>query len=74
MDNKIDILYNLVEKMYIDLSNKMDSTKNELAQDIHKLGNVVAKIEQEHGQKLEALLDGYMQNTEQLNRRRSQEA
>ncbi len=71
MSDKIDKLYDLVEKMYVDLSQKIsgvnqkidgvdqkiDGVKTELKQDIFV-------IEQVHGEKLDALLDGYKQLAE----------
>lgn len=47
-----------------DIKKELKSNTNEIA-DIKK---VVLNIEQEHGQKLDALFDGYKQNSEQLNR------
>lgn len=35
---------------------------------IENVENTVTKIENEHGKKIDALLDGYKQNTEKLNK------
>ena len=73
-----DKAYELIEKMYIEFSKKFesidkrfDSMENEfkeLKSDVSSIKKTVLHIEQSHGQKLEALFDGYMQNTEKLNR------
>ena len=58
--NNEDKIFNLLEQVYIELQD----TKG-------RLGNVektVVRIENEHGQKLDALFDGYKQNSEKLDR------
>ena len=50
-------IFKLIEKMYSDLSSEIRDVKN-----------TVTRIEHEHGKKLDALFDGYVQNTEQLKR------
>jgi len=53
------------------LTGKVDMLTNdvdELEEGQSRLEKTVTKIEQEHGKKIEALLDGYKQNTEQLDR------
>lgn len=53
------------------LTGKVDRIEkdiNELKDGQTRLENTVVGIEQEHGKKLEALVDGYIQNTEQLGR------
>lgn len=50
-------IFELIEKMYSDLSSEIRDVKN-----------TVTRIEHEHGKKLDALFDGYVQNTEQLKR------
>ncbi|MGI6084786.1 MAG: hypothetical protein ACOYIF_05005 [Acetivibrionales bacterium] len=79
MSDKIDKLYDLIENMYVDLSQKIDSTKAELNQKIDstkaelnqkidstkaELNQNILLIEQNHGEKLDALLDGYKQLSE----------
>jgi outer membrane murein-binding lipoprotein Lpp len=39
----------------------------DLKEDVSSLKNQVTKIEVEHGKKLDALFDGYKQNTEAIN-------
>lgn len=59
MDDKV---FNLLEKMYSEMQEgfkKVDAR-------FDKLENQVTKIEIEHGKKLEALFDGYKQNTKIL--------
>ena len=68
----------LMEKMYENLKGDIDGLKgdvNGLKGDIkqvdkrvEKVEKITIKMEQEHGQKLDALFDGYKQNSEQLNR------
>ena len=66
-----DKTFELLSKMYSDFSEfKKDLTVNvkDLTVKVDDLSNVVIKIENVHGQKLEALFDGWKQNTEQLER------
>ena len=47
------------------------ATKQELAEvksEVNSIKAIVVKIENDHGQKLGALLDGYKQNTERMDR------
>lgn len=65
--NNEDKIFNLLEKVYIDLQ----ETKNKLGSVENRLGSVesiVVRIENDHGQKLDALFDGYNQNSEKLDR------
>ena len=60
-------LFELMEKMYVELKD----IKKEVKCNTEKTNNVektVIRIENDHGKRLEALFDGYKQNTEQLNR------
>lgn len=53
------------------LDNKVVGLENEvkvLKDEVKEIKNKVILIEQEHGRKLDALFDGYMQNSEKLNR------
>ncbi len=71
-----DKSYDLIEKMYINFSKKFDSMDKrfdsiedelkELKSDVSSIKKTVLHIEQDHGQKLEALFDGYKQNTDKL--------
>jgi len=70
-----DKIFDLIEKMYSDLKGDIGSIKTEMNDRFTKLENEVAQvkktvisIENDHGHKLEALFDGYKQNTEQLTR------
>ena len=76
MDDK---LFELVEKMYSDLKNEISSVKNDLtneislvkkdlSNEIRTVGNQVLKLENDINPKIEALFDGYKQNTETLER------
>lgn len=58
--NNEDRMYNLLEKIYIDLQ----ETKSELKE----VKKTVVTIEHDHGQKLQALFDGYVQNSDKLDR------
>lgn len=58
--NNEDRMYDLLEKIYIDLQ----ETKSELKE----VKKTVINIEHDHGQKLQALFDGYVQNSDKLDR------
>jgi DNA repair ATPase RecN len=67
-------LFNLMEKMYVELQGVRKEVVNNsdkieiMDKRLQSVENGVIKIEQDHGKKLKALFDGYMQNSEQLNR------
>lgn len=63
MDNKSQ-LFDLMEKMYSEMQEGFTGVRNE----IKDLKKQVTLIENDHGEKLEVLLDGYMQNAEKINR------
>lgn len=65
MDDK---LFELIEKMYSDLKNEISSVKKDLTNEIRTVGNQVLKLENDVNPKMEALFDGYKQNTETLER------
>jgi chromosome segregation ATPase len=75
-------MFELMEKMYSDLTSKIDhigkdlqEVKTEVKQnskEISTLKNQVTKIEIEHGKKLDALFDGYIQVNSKLDRIDSQ--
>lgn len=48
-------------KLILDKLNSMDSDIKELKNEVKTIGNQVIKIENEHGEKLDSLLDGYKQ-------------
>ena len=52
-----DKTFELLEKMYVEFSEFRKETKN----DLQGLKNDIVRIENEHGQKLDALFDGYKQ-------------
>lgn len=54
-------------KIYSEVQGIKKEVKNN-SNEIADIKNVVLNIEQEHGQKLDALFDGYKQNSEQLSR------
>lgn len=65
MEDKIDKIYDLLEKVHIDLQ----ETKNKVNSnsiDIKALSNQMIKFENESNKKLDALLDGYKQAYEKL--------
>lgn len=74
MDN--EKIFELMTKMYSDLKNEIGGLKNDIGSlksdvgslktDVSEVKKTVIKIEDEHGKKLEALFDGYKQNSEQL--------
>ncbi|PRR77643.1 hypothetical protein CLLI_22070 [Clostridium liquoris] len=64
-------IFDLMEKMYADLKDGQDNLKkgqDDLSSRLANVEKTVIKIENEHGEKLNALFDGYKQNSEQLNR------
>ena len=68
-------LFEFMTKMYSDLNGKIDNMDREMQKGFKELGNEVKEtknkvilIEQEHGKKLDALLDGYKQNSDKLDR------
>jgi DNA repair ATPase RecN len=66
-------LFELMEKMYIELQDIKKEVKSSsdkidgLDKKAYNLEKNVLRMEQDHGKKLEALFDGYKQNSEQLN-------
>lgn len=58
---------NDISGMKGNISNMKDDISN-MKDDINDLKKTVINIEQDHGKKLEALFDGYKQNSEQLTR------
>lgn len=66
MEEKI---FELLTKMHSELNGKMDNLQgqiNGMQQDISDLKKAVLRIENDHGNKLNALFDGYKQNSEGL--------
>ncbi|MCR3922509.1 MAG: hypothetical protein NUK65_08345 [Firmicutes bacterium] len=67
-------IYNLLEKVYIELqATKSDITNiqseiGEVKTEVKTIKDTVIKIENEHGNKLGVLFDGYKQNSEKLDR------
>ena len=69
-------IFELIEQMYSDLKKGHDDLIKEVKNNTEKIEIIenrlinvektVTKIENEHSQKLEALLDGYKQNSEQI--------
>jgi archaellum component FlaC len=67
-------IYKLLEKVYIELqATKSDITNiqseiGEVKTEVKTIKDTVIKIENEHGNKLGVLFDGYKQNSEKLDR------
>ena len=62
-----DKTFELIEKIYVD----MQEMKGDIKEVKTRLSNVektVLHIEQDHGQKLQALFDGHKQHSDQLDR------
>jgi len=59
-------MFELMEKMYSELQDIKKSVVSNTKK-IDNIDKVVLNIEQNHGKKLEALFDVYIQNTEKLN-------
>jgi len=62
--NNEEKILSLLEKMYIDFNKRFESNEKKLA----SVKAVVVRIENDHGQKLGALFDGYKLNSEKLDR------
>lgn len=54
--------------------NQADRRFNKVERRLNKVEDIVTHIEYDHGQKLEALFDGYVQNTQKLDRIEKQES
>lgn len=63
MNNEEKIL-NLVEKMYTEFTGRFESIETRLT----SVENTVTRIENNHGEKLSVLFDGYKQNSDKLDR------
>ena len=61
-------MMNMENEKLFELMTQMYSELREVKTDVKSLKKTVLNIEQDHGKKLEALFDGYKQNTEQLTR------
>lgn len=59
-----DKIFELITKMYSEMTEQFKSVKDELRAEIQSVGNQVTKLEQDHGKKLDALFDGYKQLSE----------
>ena len=56
--------FNNVNERFEEVNKRFDKVETKLS----KIENTVTNIEHDHGQKLEALFDGYTQNSQQLER------
>ncbi|NLY17614.1 MAG: hypothetical protein GX045_01365 [Clostridiaceae bacterium] len=54
-----DKIFELLEKMYVDIKGELNDIKTELSKKADKTD--IVRIENEHGQKLDALFDDYKQ-------------
>ncbi len=71
-------MFDLMSKIYSELQetkkemhegfSKVDTRLNSVEAELSNVKNTVTNIEHTHGQKLEALFDGYTQNSQQLTR------
>ncbi len=57
----------LLSKLYSEMQG-MKSDMQDMKSDIKDLKKTVLRIEQDHGNKLQALFDGYKQHSDQLDR------
>lgn len=60
-------LFELMEKMYAEMQGIKKDVKGN-SNKIDNLEKIVLRMEQNHGQKLEALFDGYIQNTQKIDK------
>ncbi len=61
----------ILTQMYSELNGKMDKMQQKIDSiegELNTVKNVVMKIETDHGNKLDALFDGYKQNSDRLDR------
>lgn len=66
-----DKMFNLLEKIYGEFTSFREETSKELKEiktDVANVKKTVTKIENDHGQKLSSLFDGYKQNSDKLDR------
>lgn len=68
MQSEIGNLRNDMQSEIGNLRNDMQNGFNEVNQRLDRLENRVTVIEEDHGKKLDLLLDGYVQNSEAINR------
>ena len=69
--NKENEIFELITKMYSEFSKKFESIDDRfesLESELKSIKKTVLNIEQNHGNKLEVLFDGYNQNSEKLDR------
>jgi peptidoglycan hydrolase CwlO-like protein len=69
--DSMDSRMNSIKSKMDSMDSRMNSMETEMADikaDVKFTKGIVAKIENDHGQKLGALFDGYIQNSEKLNR------
>ncbi|MDD2503079.1 MAG: hypothetical protein PHG58_04380 [Clostridia bacterium] len=62
--NNEEMIFELMTKMY----NKMQNGFKIVNERLDKVEKSVVNIENDHGKKLDALFDGYVQNSEKLTR------
>ena len=66
MDEKV---FELMEKMYLEMQTMKDAMNvgfNDVNNRLDKVEQTVIRIENDHGQKLTVLMDGYKQNSDKL--------
>lgn len=66
MDEKV---FELMEKMYLEMQSMKDAMNvgfNDVNNRLDKVEQTVIRIENDHGQKLTVLMDGYKQNSDKL--------
>ena len=64
-------LFEFMTKMYSEMQEgfkKVNTELSEVKTRLTSVENIVTRIEHDHGQKLQALFDGYKQHTDQLER------
>ncbi len=64
-----DKIFEFLTRLYAEMQNgfkEINGRIDKLEDEVKEVKKTVLKIEQDHGQKLEALFDGYKQNYEKL--------
>jgi hypothetical protein len=71
MLNNEEKIFNLLEKMYVEFNKRfksIDKRFENIEAELSTVKATVVNIENDHGQKLDALFDGYKLNSEKLDR------
>ena len=68
MQKGFEDVYKEMQKGFENVNERIDNVETSLRAEIQEVKNTVVRIENDHGQKLSALFDGYKQNSDKLDR------